>query len=636
MADAKLVNDTTRCAPAKPEVSFAPNAYVTSNTNVKFTLPTVDPKKSARLSNDHHHKVFFRRSMTLPSFRKHKPEGTQSTNTRRKLSSVVNESALPSMERADTSGTLREKGTRYSDKTHELNKRPLPPTPDNPQVPMSNKKSPNIQCQEPSMESVAGNKDIVKKDHPSQPKDQEYLSADTHICTEVNCIQQWPLPSSPTTSYTAVPDAVSGPTQASFEPLSSIKSGHTLPRPAHLSSVHNSTQCTQNDSSHNYADTNSATASNDPNFQDHTACVSSSPSVTSLGEIIDKHAEHFPLRIKVLQGYCSEESEQNLSTNDEYTIHFVKHTRIISLKDKDGYTHHIPLASSMKFGLVYNPLNDYNDALIGHQFEKCSDIMAMGSLPKVICSLKTVESTETKSSIHEHEILAVRNIQKSKFRVRRWLKVYSFLTNTDKLLPDDCAGHFTTKPSLICLHLSQIIQGVSNPFPSQAVVYLGAESKMTKNQCNSLSGVITLCDCTTETSLVVSPVVDGCADNEHQFSLPLNSVTSQIEVQPMLCEKMEEFDDTYDDTLTFTKCRDQPYVNLMDVLEPIENNAERETGGDSTYATVQLEMGDSIEQLDSSSEYDTVPFEMNGSVCTADHNHTGEPSAPSSYNIIGR
>lgn len=614
MADPKQISGTTSSAPVKPIVPLAQNADVTSNTNVKLTLSTVDQKKSAGLSNDHLHKVFSRRSMTLPSFRKYKPEGTQSTNTRRKLSSVANQNrtSFPCME---TASTLGEKATKHNDKTVELHKRPLPPTPNSPQISLSRKSSPTPQHQasfslaikeQPllvaeKMESAAGEKESVRKDSLSQPKDKQYLSASAHSYTAVNSSEPRPLPFSPTTSFTAGLESVSDLT------------------------------CTSR--ALNSASSNSATAGNDPNSPNHTSCVPSTPStkaVTYLGETINKHAEHFPLRIRVLQGYCSEESEQNLSTNDEFDIHFVKHTRIISLKDKDGYTHHIPLASSMKFGLVYNPINDYNNALIGHEFEKCSDIMAMAPLPKVICAMNTVNSTEDKSSIHEHEILAVRNIQKSKFRGRRWLKVFSFLSNTEKLLPDDCAGHFTTKPSLICLHLSQIIQGVDNPFPSQAVVYLGAESKMTKNLSNSLSGVITLCDCTTEASLVVSPVVDGCADNEHQFSLPLNSVTSQIEVQPILWEKMDELDYMYDDTLTFTKHRDQPYVNLMDIYEPDNNNARRDTGGDSTYATVELEMGDSIEQLDTSTEYDTVPFEMNGSVHTADHNLMGESSAQSS------
>lgn len=659
MADPKKISDTTGPVPAMHSVPLAQNVDLTHTTNVKFTLSSVNQKKSAGLSSGHFHKVFSKRSMTLPSFRRHKADDTQS-NRRRKLSSGVdqNKNAFPSMEPKDSWDTLHEKDTECSDIT-DLNQRPLPPTPYNMPTLKPHKSFQTIQDEEPSfspikerpallsekIESVEGNIDSATKNSSSQQKDQRYCSA--NVCTTTKCIEQCPLPSSPTTSNTAGVESVPGPTsmdEALCEPLSHMVSSNLLvcpqnSEPAGPLSLHNSAPSTQTNTLNlpYYANTNSATAGNDSNTPNPTTHVSSTPvvkDVTSLSEALDKYAEHFPLRIKVIQGYCSEESEQNLSTNDVYDIYFVKHTRNISLKDKDGYTHHIPLASSMTFGLVYNPINDYDDALIGHEYEKCSDIMAMTPMPKVICAMNTVESTEDRSRIHEHEILAIRNIQKSKFRGRRSLKVFSFLTNTEKLLPDDCAGHFTTKPSLIRLHLSQISQGISDPFPSQAVVYLGAECKMTQNLSNSLSGVVTLCDCTTETFLVVSPVVNGCADDEHQFNLPLNNVTSQIEVQPILPMKTDQFDYIYDDTVTFTECRDPPYVNVVSEHDPGDNQAEKKICGDDTYATVGLEnspMGNSTEQLDSSNEYDTVPFEINGSMCTADHKSTEESRTQSDF-----
>lgn len=313
----------------------------------------------------------------------------------------------------------------------------------------------------------------------------------------------------------------------------------------------------------------------------------------SLQEALRKYDHHFPLRLKIMEGYCSEDSEHNLSTNDIYDIHFVKHTRVITLRDNNGFTHRIPLASAMMFGLVFNPNNNFDEALAGYQFEKCSDIMATEVMPQVVCATSRVDSPEEKHSIKQNEIMVVKGVQKPKLRGKRSLRMFSLLTHTEKLLPEECQGKFTTKPSLIRLHLPQIVQCMSKSFPTQAVLYINTDCPDLAEKINlPLSGVITLCDCTTEMSLVASCVSEDCSD-ESQVNIHLNDEMTQLEVQVIswresgedkILDECVNETDLYDDILVLQE--NQSTDDANDIYDDVLVFKGKENLDEETYATV--------------------------------------------------
>ena len=272
-----------------------------------------------------------------------------------------------------------------------------------------------------------------------------------------------------------------------------------------------------------------------------------------LGDALQTYAECFPMRIKVLLGYCTEDSEYNLSTNDVYDIHFIKESHIITLKDADGSMQSVPLESTMMLGLLYDPSSDYDKALCGHEFEKCSDIMALTQMPKVICVTSPVVSPDPQNSIQQHEILAVIGTLNFKIGGKQCLRVYSFLENKEKLLTENCAGNFTTKPSMVFLHLQQIFERVNKPFPSQALLHQEEESVANESLQASPSSIVTLCESTTEKYLVASPVIDGSTDTDYRFNVPLNQGIAQIEIEVISWNELVEPNNAYDDTINVTK-----------------------------------------------------------------------------------
>ena len=272
----------------------------------------------------------------------------------------------------------------------------------------------------------------------------------------------------------------------------------------------------------------------------------------SLREVVQKYSNSFPIRIRVLQGYCSEDSEVNISTDDMYNIHFVKHTQVVTIRDEDGVTYSLPLESAMKFGLIYNPSSNLDEALSGYEFERVSNIVAASILPKIVRTTKSVRNSDDKSALEEGELLVIQHVHKTILKGRKGLKVFSLLTKSEKILPDDCCGHFSTKPSLVQLHLPEIVQYIPSPFPSLAVMYSTSGSTM---QLHTLPGtqsrVITMCGNNSETSLVASPAVEEGQEIEKQilFDLPLNDDISDLEVEVVQSQNEEESEHLYDDTL---------------------------------------------------------------------------------------
>ena len=311
----------------------------------------------------------------------------------------------------------------------------------------------------------------------------------------------------------------------------------------------------------------------------------------SLKSALTEFNNHFPLRVKFVEGYCSEDSEHSLSANEVYDIQFVKNTRVITLKDKDGFMHHIPLASTMMFGLVYNPFSDYDEALAGYTFEACSDIITAESMPTVVCATSRVHSQEEKHSIAENEIFVVKGIQKPKLRGKRFLRVFSLLTNAEKLLPEECQGKFSTKPSLVRLHLPQIVNSITNPFPVQAVLYVDNQEPSLKLGF-PISGVITLCDCRIETSLVAYAISGEHTEdhvtlhlNDDMMALGVEVLKWKGSVQSLFEEYTPEgCGGDYDDVVVVQKP-----ITDNELYDDIVNTPQgKEVSDDETYATVDM------------------------------------------------
>lgn len=314
----------------------------------------------------------------------------------------------------------------------------------------------------------------------------------------------------------------------------------------------------------------------------------------SIKELITSYAESFPLRIKVLQGYCSETNDVTMSTGDEYVVHFVKHIKSVKAKDEDGFVHSLSLGGGLQLGLIYNPNNSYDEALQGIEFPKVSDVMSVTTTPKVVCALQAWATIDDKVHIQENEILVIRQVHKPVFG-RKCLRVFSPLDNVEKLLPEDCHCQFSTKPSLVRLHLLEILEHVENLFPCQAVMYSSTDVAQSGHYLHDTqSRIITMSECISENVLVASVACSqGEFEDEEQqmFDIPLDDELAEVEVALLECgkkekESEEEDDHIYDDATSFVSLRNQNVEHELP-MKSSDSDAEDDPPYDDTVSTVE-------------------------------------------------
>ena len=68
-----------------------------------------------------------------------------------------------------------------------------------------------------------------------------------------------------------------------------------------------------------------------------------------------------------------------------------------------------PIHSSIKFGLLYDPNDNLEEAKRGFHFNTVAEILAMKSLPKVVRVRKTYNGSNAESSVTVNELLVVKS-----------------------------------------------------------------------------------------------------------------------------------------------------------------------------------------------------------------------------------
>ena len=235
-----------------------------------------------------------------------------------------------------------------------------------------------------------------------------------------------------------------------------------------------------------------------------------------LVEMVNIFASRLPLGIEIRQGYYG--ANNLLSLDDKYIIHCIKRNEVVRSYSKPSKLFHIPLSSTLQFGILHDGAPDENEGVI---FNSVHEILALETLPKSLC---VVSSKDGQSQVlKENEILLVQMIITPRSGEKSLL-VYSTLMKTTKILSSNIVAEFSTKPSLVRLNLSDIVHHLTNPFPCQVLVFEPEGSAALSSQSHQLiqrflKTPIVLSDRHTEISLIASEF-STCSPGESVFSQP--------------------------------------------------------------------------------------------------------------------
>lgn len=191
-------------------------------------------------------------------------------------------------------------------------------------------------------------------------------------------------------------------------------------------------------------------------------------------EFANQFSEKLPMQVYVSKGIYGMEDKYSLSTDDVCNIHFVRQREMVQIEEKDHLLElSVPLNSSIKFGVIYNPQNNENEAMKGYLFPSVSDLLSLGycSLPKIVCACQ-FHDPERPGSEPGREIMAIKEVilpdNPDEFRK---LRVFSISALRERLLDENVYGHFSTRPSFMQLYLPEILRHVSSPIPCEVSMF---------------------------------------------------------------------------------------------------------------------------------------------------------------------
>jgi hypothetical protein len=256
----------------------------------------------------------------------------------------------------------------------------------------------------------------------------------------------------------------------------------------------------------------------------------------SLSKFVSLYLKEFPIQVRVCKGFCGPSEDTSISEGDRFNVHFVQHTKIITVEYDNGSRYHVPHNSAIPFGILYNPDNNLSDAMKGYRFETVADLLRSLVMPVLVFARKAFQGSSPESSIFANELLLVKKVVSKRLGTKQQLKVFSFKENKEKFLNPNCAGNFTTRPRDICLFLPEILRHLPDIFPCKAVLYsvssLAADrSAVMSGGLPSTSGSMTkfgsaslviMVHSRIETSIIATSALEQHIENAQLLDIPID------------------------------------------------------------------------------------------------------------------
>lgn len=235
-----------------------------------------------------------------------------------------------------------------------------------------------------------------------------------------------------------------------------------------------------------------------------------------LVKFTNQYQSKFPVLMEVTRGFLNNGEDCSMTEGERFLVHFVKKTRVVTMRDEQREQHKLPLNSIFEFGLLYDPNNNPKEALSGFVFKTAGDIMIARKLPNVVRARKSFRGISPEHSVEVNDLLLVKETVRKKGE-RPYLRCFRASNGDERHLHDNTAGHFSTNPYDVRMILSDVVKHFQLPF--NAVFYINTDIEE-DIPSHLVSSIVHLSSPRTEVSLITT-VIEECDDNESDFVLPL-------------------------------------------------------------------------------------------------------------------
>ena len=222
--------------------------------------------------------------------------------------------------------------------------------------------------------------------------------------------------------------------------------------------------------------------------------------------LLSRHSNSFPLQFTVTKGFQGD--SVSINEGELYTAYFEKRTEVIVLKDWRGEECSLPVNSAVQIGILYDPNNSLDEALIGYEFASVGEVMKSPLKPTVLRVTQAYSDGKESRSVERDELLVVKRCIQTRFR--DCMEAYSITKRALKKLKPSCQGRFTTNPHRVAMYAGDILAHVPHVFGARALMMSDSHAAFYSALPQQfLSEPVTLLRTVTETSLIVRPAQDA-------------------------------------------------------------------------------------------------------------------------------
>ena len=188
----------------------------------------------------------------------------------------------------------------------------------------------------------------------------------------------------------------------------------------------------------------------------------------SLSDFAAMYSDSLPLQVQIQNGYRSPGNVICLSPGDMCNIYFIHQMEVVT-GTIHGNAISVPLHTDVQFCLVHDPESNLERALVGYEYKSIRDVIAANPRPKVIRSLSHWEDDHV--AVDDDEVLVVIGTILITGDETVWLEAFSLKFHTHLQLHPNCRAIFTTRPQLLPLYLSDIVEHIPETFPCTVQIY---------------------------------------------------------------------------------------------------------------------------------------------------------------------
>lgn len=162
---------------------------------------------------------------------------------------------------------------------------------------------------------------------------------------------------------------------------------------------------------------------------------------------------NLPTRIRIHSGSCGIEED------DQIDLYFAKYTKMVEIMSSSGKRYVVPVSSSLKCCVLYDPEHDAKKAIKGYTFATASELASAKPLPSMVRAEAGYMDPESETVIHPEDIFILSG-KTSRGNEIVCTDIETFKSHTITI-QFQCP--FTTKPSSLYMLLANFINQVETP-----------------------------------------------------------------------------------------------------------------------------------------------------------------------------